>query len=85
MTTISLRIDDELKQIIQKQAKELGISMNQFLNIKLQELKTQEKIVIPLLRTENFSELSIENKKDYFETKLEIEKNGLKNFSSISS
>ena len=48
MTTISLRINDQLKHIIQKQAKELGLSMNQFINLKLEELKTQDGIYINL-------------------------------------
>lgn len=85
MTTVSLRIDDELKNVIQTQAKALGISMNQLLNIKLQELRTQKEIVVPILQEVDFDVLTQENKEAYFETKTELEKNGLKSFSSISS
>lgn len=46
MSTISLRIDENLKKEIQSIAKELDISLNQLINLKLRELKEKRSINI---------------------------------------
>lgn len=37
MTNITLRIDDNLKNILQAMAKKLGLSLNQLINLQLQQ------------------------------------------------
>lgn len=74
MTTISLRIDEDLKSELQKRAKKYGISMNQLIHITLKQSRFQDGIFLDF-REESFETLSQENKNDFFATKQDIEKN----------
>ena len=65
MTTITLRIDSDLKQDIQAIAKSLWLSLNQLLNLKIRELREDTEIRVPLnnateVEFENFSDKEIE-------------------------
>lgn len=51
MTTITLRIDSDLKHDIQIIAKSLGLSLNQLLNLKIRELRDDTEIRVPLKNT----------------------------------
>lgn len=48
MASITLRIDDNLKKILQAMAKKLGLSLNQLINLQLQQFSKNPKLELKL-------------------------------------
>ena len=48
MTTLTLRIDDELKKELQEMAKNLGLSLNQLMNLNIRDLVKRKELNISL-------------------------------------
>ncbi len=48
MASITLRIDDNLKKILQAMAKQLWLSLNQLINIQLQQFSKEPKLDLNL-------------------------------------
>ncbi len=46
MTTITVRMDTQLKQDLQAKAKQLGLSLNQLINLKMRELNQQQTLTV---------------------------------------
>ena len=48
MASITLRIDDKLKKILQAMAKQLGLSLNQLINLQLQQFSKEPRLNLDL-------------------------------------
>lgn len=48
MTTLTLRIDSDLKLELQEMAKNLGLSLNQLINLSLRDLIKKDNLNISL-------------------------------------
>ncbi len=68
MTTITLRIDADLKQDLQNMAKNLGLSLNQLINLKMREFRENKTLNLSLnddFEVEDFTEKEITNLEKY--------------------
>ncbi len=68
MTTITLRIDADLKQDLQNMAKSLGLSLNQLINLKMREFRENKTLNLSLsddFEVEDFTEKEITNLEKY--------------------
>ncbi len=52
MTTITVRMDAQLKQDLQNKAKRLGLSLNQLINLKMRELNQQQTLTLDMYSDE---------------------------------
>ena len=52
MTTITIRTDEAIKKALQKKAKQLWLSLNQFINLWFRYILKTEKLVIDLEENE---------------------------------
>ena len=48
MTVITIRTDDRIKKSLQEKAKQLGLSLNQFINLGFRHILKTNKLVIDL-------------------------------------
>jgi len=48
MTTLTLRIDQELKDELQEMAKKLGLSLNQLMNLNIRDFVKKKELNISL-------------------------------------
>jgi len=48
MTIITIRTDDRIKKLLQEKAKQLGLSLNQFINLGFRYILKTNKLVIDL-------------------------------------
>jgi len=48
MTTLTLRIDSELKQELQEMAKSLGLSLNQLMNLNIRDFIKRKELNVSL-------------------------------------
>ncbi len=67
MASISLRIDEQLKENLQQQAKNLGLSLNQLINLKLREFMQQKTLNLDLnfAEFEDLNQTEIDNLNQY--------------------
>lgn len=67
MASISLRIDEQLKENLQQQAKNLGLSLNQLINLKLREFMQQKTLNLDLnfAEFEDLNQAEIDNLNQY--------------------
>ena len=63
MTTLTLRIDEDLKKELQEMAKNLGLSLNQLMNLNIRDFVRRKELNVSLenkVEFEDFSENEIE-------------------------
>jgi antitoxin component of RelBE/YafQ-DinJ toxin-antitoxin module len=48
MATITIRTDEAIKKALQEKAKQLGISLNQFINLSFRYILNSNKLIIDL-------------------------------------
>ena len=82
MTTLTLRIDDDLKNELKEMAKNLGLSLNQLMNLNIRDFVKKRELNISLENNIEIQEIeAIEWSENFIGTKLH--KKGLDLLSSI--
>ena len=59
MTTLTLRIDEDLKQELQEMAKNLGLSLNQLMNLNIRDFVKKKELNISLNNNVEIEEIEV--------------------------